>query len=81
MQPRQCPPVAPRNGSMRMDLAALMRLADGLMTAVLVLLALGGTLLALQLGLLVQFGAALAVVAAAWLPLRWLHGRRRPGQK
>jgi hypothetical protein len=57
---------------MRMDLAALMRLADGLMTAVLALLALGGVALALRLGLAAQLGAALLLTGAVWVPLRRL---------
>jgi hypothetical protein len=57
---------------MRMDLAALMRLADGLMTAVLALLALGGVALAMRLGLVAQLGTALLLTAAIWLTLRRL---------
>ena len=55
-----------------MDLAALMRLADGLMTAVLALLALGGVALAMRLGLVAQLGMALLLTAAIWLTLRRL---------
>jgi hypothetical protein len=53
-----------------MDPAFLLRLADGLMTAVLVLFALGGMLLAWAAGQLPQLAVAMTVTAAIWLPLR-----------
>jgi hypothetical protein len=56
-----------------MDLASLMRLADALITAVLVLLALGGMLLAWAAGQLPQLAVAMTVTAAIWLPCRRLR--------
>jgi hypothetical protein len=56
-----------------MDLATLIRLADALMTAVLMLLALGGILLAWAAGQLPQLAVAMTATAPIWLPLRRLR--------